>query len=570
MLYLIVYYFSISFICLWVGLLINSVCALADIGKKNIIKVILTGLIVLTCIGQWLVLFIPITLFTSLICLIAVSFISLLYRKRLNLTISTFFQPDLKKPVLFYVCLTCSILAILVLNAGPVLMDDTGSYHIQMIKWIQEYGSVPGIANLHLRFGFNSSWFTSIALFGMHGNGFNAYGALNGLLSAWVCYYLLDLFFTGFKSQTKSHNGGFVFLILFIICFLNWPMIRGTATGANYDFITTCCIVVLFGDISQDQKEVSFEWFLWPAYLFTVRMLNFPLLVLSVLYMILFLKSFTGRKNLTLIAILGFVILPFLIRNCILSGYVFFPVYQLDLFSFDWKVDRLKLVEISKYVKYFNRVNPMFQPLSITQNISFPGWIKSWFLYLFRFDRMIVVLSIVGYLSAFFYGPGIKNRIFRIFIYVMILQLAVWFFIAPDPRFVYGPLLFGIFAGLKDVRWLGILQGKIIKYILISLSAVIFAYTLSKVIIYRDYRNYLTPNKIPVPKSQKILIGTIEMHIPEKILNNWNPRCYDIALPCLYIPDTRLEARGKDISAGFRLKKTDNYIFNGGEYKIID
>ena len=42
---------------------------------------------------------------------------------------------------------------VLTLNAGPTVMDDTDSYHIQMVKWIQEFGSVPGIANLHLRFG---------------------------------------------------------------------------------------------------------------------------------------------------------------------------------------------------------------------------------------------------------------------------------------------------------------------------------------------------------------------------------------------------------------------------------
>ncbi|EMO63800.1 hypothetical protein LEP1GSC133_1179, partial [Leptospira borgpetersenii serovar Pomona str. 200901868] len=33
---------------------------------------------------------------------------------------------------------------------------DSGLYHIQSIKWIQEYSVVPGLANLHGRFGFNS------------------------------------------------------------------------------------------------------------------------------------------------------------------------------------------------------------------------------------------------------------------------------------------------------------------------------------------------------------------------------------------------------------------------------
>jgi hypothetical protein len=40
---------------------------------------------------------------------------------------------------------------------------DTGLYHIQSIKWIEEYGVTPGLANLHGRFGFNSNLFTIIA-----------------------------------------------------------------------------------------------------------------------------------------------------------------------------------------------------------------------------------------------------------------------------------------------------------------------------------------------------------------------------------------------------------------------
>ena len=36
---------------------------------------------------------------------------------------------------------------------------DTGLYHAQAIRWIEEYGVVPGLANLHSRFGYNSASF---------------------------------------------------------------------------------------------------------------------------------------------------------------------------------------------------------------------------------------------------------------------------------------------------------------------------------------------------------------------------------------------------------------------------
>jgi hypothetical protein len=40
---------------------------------------------------------------------------------------------------------------------------DTGLYHHQMVNWLSEYGSVPGLALIHNRFGFTSSWFALIA-----------------------------------------------------------------------------------------------------------------------------------------------------------------------------------------------------------------------------------------------------------------------------------------------------------------------------------------------------------------------------------------------------------------------
>jgi hypothetical protein len=58
------------------------------------------------------------------------------------------------------------------------------------------------------------------------------------------------------------------------------------------------------------------------------------------------------------------------------------------------------------------------------------------------------------------------------------------------------------------------------------------------------------------------------LHIPEKILNNWNPRCYDIALPCLYQVDPRLRARGKTVKEGFKLTGLDSGERWEGEYKI--
>jgi hypothetical protein len=42
---------------------------------------------------------------------------------------------------------------------------DTGLYHYQIVRWLSEYGTVRGLALLHFRFGFSSSWFALAAPF---------------------------------------------------------------------------------------------------------------------------------------------------------------------------------------------------------------------------------------------------------------------------------------------------------------------------------------------------------------------------------------------------------------------
>ncbi|HXB29165.1 MAG TPA: hypothetical protein VNW49_05065 [Puia sp.] len=572
MLYLIIYYFLITTICLFTGMLIYSFIPSDVPIEKPLINFLLTGLMGITAIGQWIVLFLPINIITLLGILIVFGIISGLRKKKISRIFMNCRILNQNNSVLFYIVFLVFLVLIMVFNAGPVTMDDTASYHIQMVKWIQEFGSVPGIANLHMRFGFNSSWFSSIGLLSYPFPGLNTYITLNGLLCVWFCYFLLEKTFAFSKAGVsgKPLNQEVGTLILLVLSLFNWSIIRGSASSANYDFISTCCIAVLFINLYNNQNKAPIEWLIWPVYLFTVRIMNFPLLILSMVYIFHFLKPVPIKRLLLILFFGGFIIVPFLIRNIILSGYLFFPVYQLDFFSFDWKADKMKLIEISNYIKYFNRVNPMYQSMTITERMYFPNWISGWYNYLFRPDKFILTLSFFGYLFLLFSMKYMKDRFFRIFLFTMICQLISWFFIGPDPRFVYGPLLFGIFAGINCLPAMKRPWKGITKYSVLLTSSLVLIYGISKIIRNDEYRNFLTPRRLPVPAVRVITVGHVQMHIPEKILNNWNPRCYDIELPCLYKQDPRLEARGERIADGFRLKHQGSNIFTGGEYKISE
>ena len=98
------------------------------------------------------------------------------------------------------------------------MMDDTESYHIQSIKWIQEYGSVPGIVNLHVRFGFNSSWFSSVALFSFSSKTTGGFTVMNSVISVWVCYWFIEKF----NQFQKENNVASLLLLFFQFSLYPW------------------------------------------------------------------------------------------------------------------------------------------------------------------------------------------------------------------------------------------------------------------------------------------------------------------------------------------------------------
>jgi len=263
-------------------------------------------------------------------------------------------------------------------------------------------------------------------------------------------------------------------------------------------------------------------------------------------------------KNIYLpIAYCLLLVIPFLIRNIIISGYPFYPATSFDLVNVDWKPDPQITERLLEYIKYYNRVSTTYLDIEQTKALG-SNWFFSWFKYLFLFDKALVVAGLAGIIIAFVRSLIQKNTNSIVVTTVSIVWLACWFLISPDPRFVYGIFLFGTFlfayhliSLIKNSQLLTV-PGNIIVIALIAGSSYYFILKLWK---QEEYRNSVSPSKLPQPAVKEFIIDGITFRIPEPINNNWNARCYGTTLPCLYKIDTRLQPRGKDIQNGFRLKK---------------
>ena len=71
---------------------------------------------------------------------------------------------------------------------------DSDLYHAQSIRWIEEYGIVKGLGNIHVRFAYNSSFFALSALYGMKFLTGHSLHAVNGFLAFLLWMQVLPLF----------------------------------------------------------------------------------------------------------------------------------------------------------------------------------------------------------------------------------------------------------------------------------------------------------------------------------------------------------------------------------------
>lgn len=548
----------ITLSCLWAGFIFSTII-IKNKETKPLVVYAINGLILFTLASQLAVLFMPVNIyFFSLILLILILY-SVLNRK----LFSQFCQLAIKEissvPFMAKVLLGLIWLMIIVINAGPVIMDDTESYHIQAIKWIQEYGSVPGIANLHSRFGFNSSWFTSIAIFNFPQG--ELFTGLNGALSLWFSYYIIISIFS--LRDEKNNSIAVPLLFVLALSLIIWPLIRGNVANTNYDFITTLIVFVLFIESFLKNKSLlwSPEWILWPAYLFTVRIINYPLLLLSIVGIYYLIKSGKWKLLIASITCCILLVIPFLARNVIISGYMFYPAPYFDVFNVDWKTDPQITEQLLQFIKYYNRVNTTFLDTDQTAALGSTGWIPAWFHYMYWYDKLILVPGIAGLLLAFI--SLFKKRIstsfaYRAFVLTAFIFCLSWFIIAPDPRFIYGWLLGGVFfliSYILELFHLNARLNKTVPVLLIAFALGIVSYTIKKIIQQPEYRNWMVPAALIQPPVKEVMIDGIVLRIPGKINNNWNARCYATPLPCLYHVDPRLKAKGKKIREGFRIEK---------------
>lgn len=441
---------------------------------------------------------------------------------------------------------------------------DSLMYHHQNIRWNEEFAVVPGLGNLDDKFGFNSNYFLLSSVFTFRFIFGEAIYPLQSFIvttiSGWVLYEL-------FKSNYEVKR--IVILVSYILLFwVSIYFLGNTSTDILPNFIVFYLIarIILHLELLKANKVL---YIILPMLLLTCKLSFFPVCIISLYLLFLLIKEKKYKEFTFFISICCLIVIPWLIRNMIISGYLVYPLYQIDLFSFDWKVPQEVAMKQKDYIfaigYYFLRIALRYPDMStrdpLTINIL---------------TDIIYLLTILSLTGITYYiikrRHKIKDHIWLLY-FVFLLSIFIWAVGGPDTRFIVGVLCAVIFTGgilfLKSTRLP--LLGKTTSFLFVIGIFTWNSYNLHS-FETQTYNSHIISHIVYKPYSvidQKKTQGIdVEKDFTPYPLNNGvtimvnSNLSYDIFPSTIYstyakfLPIDCLEARGSSLQDGFRTKET--------------
>lgn len=319
-----------------------------DVDTNSFIKTILYGLFLeCVCIHIW-AFFRPVNFFFYLVNILFV-LVSYAYHYKRLLNLIKIESLKIKKLSLVYK-ITLGFLFIFTLaqSSGSPFVIDNESYYVQTIKWLNNYGFVKGLANLHVFLGQMSGWHVLQSAFSFPFLAIQ-FNDLNGFL-----YVIVVLFSIQKLSQFSIHNkiqdliiGILPSLSVFFFLFIDSP-------SPDLPLFLMSQLTIYFYIDSFDKKNFSDLFFMivLSVFMCLIKVVICPILVLPILQLF-FRKKFFKIHYLPIIIT---SVVVFVCKNMIISGYPLFPLSALGSFiNTDWQLNNQVLdfyVDVTKYSGY--------------------------------------------------------------------------------------------------------------------------------------------------------------------------------------------------------------------------
>ena len=389
-----------------------------------------------------------------------------------------------------------------------IIHYDTSLYHAQSIRWIEEYGVVRGIGNLHCRLAYNSSSFALSALYSMAFINGQSYHCAAGWMAFVVAAGCVKIFGSLRSGRLRTSDFVRVMCIYYLVNVFD-EMI--SPASDYFMVLTVFYIVIRWLDLLEEEEHSVFPYAMLSVlgvFLMTVKLSAALILILS-FYPAYYLVKEKCLKEIIAYLALGFVTaLPFFIRNVLISGWLVYPFTKIDLFNVAWKIPKGTADYDAREIQVWGRGYA-----DVTRyDISIREWFPDWFHALAGTDKLFVVAAIVSVIALFIYGTGMVCGLWRrrwgIFIVQVTAAGSFLFWLCTSPLMRYGCVYVYltvaiVWGGIYDVcatnamkalRLCGVTAvALLLVYKGIALgSEIVSSYVNDYWIAQKDYNNYTT------------------------------------------------------------------------------
>jgi hypothetical protein len=400
--------------------------------------------------------------------------------------------------IAFCVAAGIIILVCAYFTAAGKFAYDTGTYHAQSIHWIESFGVVKGLAYMQTRLGFNSSYFYICALFSMHFLGQSMH-TLSGFLAVFVMLYSLSGWCRNISGSVKRHkdnaaNGsagvirstaaGTVWLhvsdfaypapFAYFIIIAAEIISPSTDHGVIWLIIWLCIrwLEVIEKEIRDRQNGYTDEGTeaalseysllsVMAVFLVSVKLSVGVLALLVIRPAFVLIRERRAADIIKYIAAGLVLVLPFFIRNVLITGWLVYPFPAIDLFNPDWKIPadgvRYEADEIVVWARYTKDTKLIDQ--------SIGEWFPVWWSEQGAANRYLSISAFAGAAvialraaAALIYSlylwlngkrgrliaiaPGVKDQSSYVYFGLIILLSFAFFMVsAPSNRFGYGYII---------------------------------------------------------------------------------------------------------------------------------
>lgn len=554
MLLLLISYIFICFTCYYIG---KPVSRKLNLDFSNPLLHVTTGIITITTAARIWSFFLNTGILFQILIFLCACFSA--YSSRSSTQPGILIKGVLKKnAVLFAV----ASLFILFFCSQQSISYDEALYHASFIEWLNQYGTVKGLANLHGRLAFNSSWHLFSSIFNWRSFSGQPLNQINGFFCLWILLYFLT------ERELHPDNNAIRTFTGLAIVFLFFPLITVyhlIDPSADYVIIFWTLLILyevyFYTDKGSNSSIISFIC-ISSLYLFTVKLSSFILLACFLLYLKELKKQPIKIKSVLLIFL--FIVVPYIVANYLMSGYIIYPYLDVHLLNPVWKVDALNAQKEIIGIKYspFERWAQTDAATLATMNLS--TRYKLFFAGIRLPEKLIFITAFLAavFNTAYAFMPKAdSNRKYAVLISFsgfMLIMLS-----APDVRFAAGYIFFSYIILLLPVFKKTRLPGIAITVLCIlsaTTSAVLYHHlkkTAPTHITSQGYQsginfNMLIPEQyaLTTNRDSTVIDGTTFYLFDEsKGAFHWN------TIPAMYSPAKNIQLLDStDIRAGFRIR----------------